>query len=123
MYLRAARINLQANNLSAAKARLAAAIAVQPDNRDALRMRATVRTREQQRDALLSLARSCGSIGQLTCVSRDAGTALQIDSSSKEARRLATRAIRESELQIAPPVDAAPAPERLPDTRALIAHH
>ncbi|WP_429324948.1 hypothetical protein [Paraburkholderia sp. GAS348] len=119
--LRAARASLQANNLSATKTRLAAAIAAQPDNRDALRLRATVHTLEQQRDALLSLARGCGYIGRWTCMSRDAGIALQIDSSSKAAQRLATQAMRESELQIEPPIDAAP--EQLPDTRDVIAHH
>ncbi|WP_246217358.1 hypothetical protein [Paraburkholderia panacisoli] len=121
-YLRAARVNLQANNLSATKSRLAAAIAAQPDNRDALRMRSTVRTREQQRDALLSLAHGCGYVGHWTCMTRNASIALQIDSSSKEARRLATLSMHES----APP-SAAPAidaePEPLPAIRGMIAHH
>lgn len=121
-YLRAARVNLQANNLSATKSRLAAAIAAQPDNRDALRMRSTVHTREQQRDALLSLARGCGYIGRWTCMTHNASIALQIDSSSKEARRLATLSMHESAPPIAaPPVDAVPKP--LPDMRGIIAHH
>jgi hypothetical protein len=120
-HLRAARADLQENNLSATKARLAAAIAVQPDNRDALSMRSTVNAREQQRDALLSLARGCGYIARWTCVSHNAGIALQIDSSSKEAQRLATLAMRESELQIPPP--AGPAPDPAPDTRELHNHH
>ena len=120
-YLRAARINLKANNLSATKSRIAAALAAQPDNREAQRLRATVHTLEQQRDALLSLARSCGSIGHLACASRDAGIALQIDSSSKTARRLSTQATRESELQIAPSADTATEP--LPDVRNVNTHH
>ncbi|MBN3805701.1 hypothetical protein GXB81_21980 [Paraburkholderia sp. Ac-20336] len=120
-YLRAARINLKANNLSATKSRIAAALAAQPDNREAQRLRATVHTLEQQRDALLSLARGCGSIGHLACVSRDAGIALQIDSSSKTARRLSTQATRESELQIAPSADTATEP--LPDVRYVSTHH
>jgi hypothetical protein len=120
-HLRAARANLQENNLAATKTRLAAAIAAQPDNRDALRMRSTVSTREQQRDALLSLARGCGYIGRWTCVSRNASTALEIDASSKEAQRLVTLATRESELQIAPPVETPP--ELMPDPRDLITHH
>ena len=120
-YLRAARVNLKANNLSAAKSRIAAALAVQPDNREAQRLRSTVRTLEQQRDALLSLARGCGSIGHLACVSRDAGIALRIDSSSKTARRLSTRATRESELQIAPSANTTTEP--LPDVRYVSTHH
>jgi hypothetical protein len=106
-YLRAAHANLRANNLSAAKSHIAAALAAQPDNRDAQRLRSTVRTLEQQRDALLSLARGCGYIEHLACTRHNARIALQIDSSSKEARRMAIRAERESELQIVPPADVA----------------
>jgi hypothetical protein len=120
-HLKAARANLQQNNLSATRARLAAAIAAQPDNRDALVMRSTVSQREQQRDALLSLARGCGYIARWTCVSHNAGTALQIDSSSKEAQRLVTLAQRETELQMPPPAE--PAPEPPPDTRDVAIHH
>jgi hypothetical protein len=119
--LKAACANLQHNNLSATRARLAAAIAAQPDNRDALNMRSTVNAREQQRDALLSLARGCGYIARWTCVSHNAGTALQIDSSSKEAQRLVTLAQRETELQMPPPAEPAPKPP--PDTRDLTSHH
>lgn len=120
-HLRAARANLQQNNLSATRVRLAAAIAAQPDNRDALNLRSTVSQREQQRDALLSLARGCGYIARWTCVSHNAGTALQIDSSSKEAQRLVTLAQRETELQMPPPAE--PAPEPPPDTRDVAIHH
>lgn len=120
-HLRAARADLQRNNLSATKARLAAAIAAQPDNRDALTMRSMLSTREQQRDALLSLARGCGYIARWTCVSRNAGTALQIDTSSKEAQRLVTLAARESETQFTQPV--APAPDQAADTHELDNHH
>ncbi|WP_241974459.1 hypothetical protein [Paraburkholderia sp. BL17N1] len=120
-HLRAARANLQRNNLSATRARLAAVIAAQPDNRDALNLRSMLSTREQQRDALLSLARGCGYIARWTCVSHNAGTALQIDSSSKEAQRLVTLAQRETELQIPPPAE--PAPEPAPETRDVSTHH
>jgi hypothetical protein len=120
-HLRAARANLQENNLSATRARLAAAIAAQPDNRDALNIRSTLSAREQQRDALLSLARGCGYIARWTCVSHNAGTALQIDSSSKEAQRLVTLAQRQTELQLPPAAE--PAPEPAPDTRDLTSHH
>ncbi|MFM0036721.1 hypothetical protein PQQ53_16605 [Paraburkholderia strydomiana] len=119
--LKAARASLQANNLSATKTRLAAAVAAQPGNRDAQRMRSAVRTREEQRDAFLSLARGCGYVGHWTCASHNAGNALEIDSSSKEARRLLTLATQRSGLQIPPPAEAPPEPP--PPPRDLITHH
>lgn len=119
-HIKAARFDLQQNNLSATRARLAAAIAVQPDNRDALNMRSTLNTREQQRDALLSLARSCGTIARWTCVRHSAGSALQIDSSSKEAQRLVMLAARESEPAFTLPAPSVPDP--VPDT-PLDNHH
>lgn len=120
--LRAARANLQQNNLSATKTRLAAAIAAQPDNPDALRMRKAVADREQQRDALLSVARGCGYIAQWTCVWHNAGDALAVDSSSQEAQRLVTFAMRESELTSAWP--SAPTPEAAPEEHGVaIRHH
>ncbi|MFM0499398.1 hypothetical protein [Paraburkholderia caffeinilytica] len=120
--IRSARANLQQNNLSATKARLAAAIAAQPDNPDALRMREAVAEREQQRDALLSVARACGYVARWACVWHKAGDAAKIDSSSKEAQRLLTLALHESELASAwPPT---PAPATTPDERSLaISHH
>ncbi|WP_074763185.1 hypothetical protein [Paraburkholderia fungorum] len=121
-YLKTARAKLQANNLSGAKSQLAAAIAAEPRNRDALNLRATVRTREEERDALLSLARGCGYIGRWTCVSRNAGEALQIDSGSKEARHLVTRAMHETAFPIDQPT-VEPQPEPQPDTRDILAHH
>ncbi|MFM0716901.1 hypothetical protein PQQ73_11235 [Paraburkholderia strydomiana] len=119
--LKAARASLQANNLSATKTRLAAAVAAQPGSRDAQRMRSAVRTREEQRDAFLSLARGCGYVGHWTCASHNAGNALEIDSSSKEARRLLTLATQRSGLQIPPPAEAPPEPP--PPPRDLITHH
>lgn len=121
--LRAARANLQQNNLAATRSRLAAAIAAQPDNRDALSMRTTLAEREQQRDALLSLARGCGYIARWGCAWHNAANALLLDSSSKEAQNLATLAMRESELASALPPPA-PAPETTPEDRnATISHH
>ncbi|MFM0299653.1 hypothetical protein PQR05_18710 [Paraburkholderia sediminicola] len=120
--IRAARANLEQNNLSATKVRLAAAIAAQPDNPDALRMRATVAAREQQRDALLSVARGCGYMARWACVWHKADDALLVDSSSKEAQRLLTIAMHESELASA--WQPTPAPEATPDERGLaISHH
>ncbi|MFP3565408.1 hypothetical protein [Paraburkholderia sp. SIMBA_030] len=109
-HLRAAHADLQQSNLSATKARLKAAIAAQPDNLDALRMRSALSEREQQRDALLSIARGCKYIEQWACVRLNAGTALLVDSSSGEARRLVEHAMREPEFTSAPPADPAPAP-------------
>lgn len=121
-HIKAARADLQENNLTATKARLAAAIAVQPDNRDALTLRTTLSAREQQRDALLSLARGCGYIARWTCVWHNAGNALMIDSSSKEAQRLVTQAMHESEVQAAQPVEPAPEPVAA-DPRDPTNHH
>ncbi|WP_232624314.1 hypothetical protein [Paraburkholderia ginsengisoli] len=122
-HLRAARVNLQENNLSATRSQLSAAVAAQPESRDAQRMRSALSTREEQRDALLSLARGCGYVGRWGCVSRNAGTALEIDASSKEAQRLVTLAMHESGLQIAPPpVEAAPEPTA-PAPSDIITHH
>lgn len=120
-HLRAAHADLQASNLAATKTRLAAAIAAQPDNRDALNLRSTLNAREQQRDALLSLARGCGYIARWACVAHNAGTALTIDSSSKEAQRLVALATRESQLQMPPPAD--PAPDAAPEPHDPSNHH
>lgn len=120
-HLRAARANLQNNNLSATRTRLAAAIAAQPRNRDALNLRATLAEREQQRDALLSLARGCGYIERWNCVSHTAGDALAIDASSQEAHRLVTLATHESELASVPVVE--PTPPVVPQVRDPNQHH
>lgn len=120
--IRSARANLQQNNLSATKARLAAAIAAQPDSPDAQAMRATVAEREHQRDALLSVARGCSYVGRWACVWLKAGDALLVDSSSKEAQSLVSLAMRESELASA--WQPAPAAETTPDERSIaISHH
>jgi hypothetical protein len=116
--LKAAHGYLQRGNLSATRARLAAAISAQPDNRDARRMRAEVSTLEQQRDALLSLARGCGYVGHWECASRNASEALRIDSSSKAARRLVAIASQESAWQTMPPT-----PEESRALRDLLGHH
>ncbi|HZZ10009.1 MAG TPA: hypothetical protein VFE79_04915 [Paraburkholderia sp.] len=120
--LRSARANLQQNNLSATRARVTAAIAAQPDNRDALNLRDTLGAREQRRDALLSLARGCSYVARWACVWHNAGSALAVDSSSKEAQRLVDLATRETELASAWPAQQAapPAPD---DHTSAISHH
>ncbi|APA85670.1 hypothetical protein BJG93_09910 [Paraburkholderia sprentiae WSM5005] len=116
--LRAARGYLQRGNLSATKARLAAAITAQPDNRDARRMRAQVGTLEQQRDALLSLARGCSNVGHWECASHNANEALRIDWSSKAAQRLVALASHESAWQT-----MQPSAQESRELRALLGHH
>ena len=120
-HLKAARASLEQNNLSATKARLAAAVAAQPANRDALNLRTAVNTREQQRDALLNLARACGYVSRWACMWRNASNALQVDSSSKEAQRLATLAMHESAFENTPPAE--PAAEPTPEIRSPSNHH
>jgi len=120
-HLRAARASLQHNNLAATKARVAAAIAVQPQSREAQNLRAAVNAHEQQRDALLNLARGCGNIARWDCVASNASSALELDSSSKEARHLVTLAMHESALAVVAPVT--PESEPPADTRDINAHH
>ncbi|MGF6843762.1 hypothetical protein QF001_007657 [Paraburkholderia youngii] len=124
--LKAARGYLQRGNLSATKARLAAAITAQPNNRDARGMRAQVSTLEQQRDALLSLARGCSNVGRWECASHNANEALRIDSSSKDAQRLVSLASHESAWQTIPPSawqTVEPPAEESHALRDLLRHH
>ncbi|MGF6740137.1 hypothetical protein OKW47_003883 [Paraburkholderia atlantica] len=124
--LKAAHGYLQRGNLAATKARLAAAITAQPDNRDARRMRAQVGTLEQQRDALLSLARGCSNVGRWECASHNANEALRIDSSSKDAQRLVSLASHESAWQTIPPSawqTVQPPAEESRALRDLLRHH
>ncbi|WGS50583.1 hypothetical protein LFL96_03480 [Paraburkholderia sp. D15] len=120
-HVKAARTDLQQNNLSATRTRLAAALAAQPRNRDAVSLRAALTAREQQRDALLSLARGCGNVEHWTCMRHNANTALRIDASSKEAQRLVTLAMREAD----PPFTLPPPPavDPVPDTHDIDNHH
>ncbi|MGF6611048.1 hypothetical protein OKW45_005970 [Paraburkholderia sp. WSM4175] len=116
--LKAAHGYLQRGNLSATKARLAAVITAQPGNRDARSIRAQVSTLEQQRDALLSLARGCGNVGRWECASHNANEALRIDSSSKAAQRLVALASHESAWQTMQPTA-----EESRELRDLLRHH
>jgi hypothetical protein len=119
--IRSARANLQQNNLAATRTRLAAAIAAQPDNPDAQRMREALAAREQQRDALLSVARGCSYVGHWGCVWFKAGDALLVDSSSKEAHSLVSLAVRQTEVANAGP--ATPTPETADERSLVINHH
>ncbi|MBC8727863.1 hypothetical protein [Paraburkholderia sp. UCT2] len=116
--LKAAHGYLQRGNLAATRARLAAVINAQPDNRDARSMRVQVSTLEQQRDALLSLARGCSNVGHWECASHNANEALRIDSSSKAAQRLVALASHESAWQTMQPTA-----EESRALRDLLRHH
>ncbi|MBC8726325.1 hypothetical protein F6X37_33805 [Paraburkholderia sp. 31.1] len=116
--LKAAHGYLRRGNLAATRARLAAVITAQPDNRDARSMRAQVSTLEQQRDALLSLARGCSNVGHWECASHNANEALRIDSSSKAAQRLVALASHESAWQTMQPTA-----EESRALRDLLRHH
>ncbi|MEI7290573.1 hypothetical protein WCQ02_00325 [Paraburkholderia tropica] len=93
--LASARAYLDQNRLAAAHAALARALAAQPDNDAAQRMRTELTTREQDRDTLLAYAHRCGRAGQWGCVRHDAARALAIDASSREARWWLARAANE----------------------------
>ena len=116
--LQIAHAMLQKDNLSAAESRVAAVLAAQPNNRDALSMREDLRARQQQRDAALDVARGCVYMGRWNCAWHNAGNALVVDSSSADAKRIVAQAMREAQLARAPP--AAPGTESPHD---LAPHH
>ncbi|WP_233888887.1 hypothetical protein [Paraburkholderia flagellata] len=86
--LASARASLDKNNLWPARRALMNALAVEPGNSDAQQMRADLVAREQQRDALIGQARQCAHERQWACVRQDAGHAVNVDASSREARHL-----------------------------------
>ncbi|MEM5313175.1 hypothetical protein [Paraburkholderia sp. JHI869] len=89
-----ARLSLDKNNLWPARQALRNALAVEPDNPDALQMQTDLVAREQQRDALIGQARQCAHERQWACVRQDAGHAVEVDASSREARHLLASAER-----------------------------
>ncbi|MCP3711754.1 hypothetical protein M3I54_33195 [Paraburkholderia sp. CNPSo 3274] len=93
--LASARLNLDKNNLWPARRALTSALAVEPGNPDAQQMQADLVAREQQRDALIGQARQCEHERQWACVRQDARHAVNVDASSREARRLLTLASAE----------------------------
>jgi hypothetical protein len=106
-----ARSNLGRNSLWPARRAVANALAAQPGNDDAQRIRAELAARERERDALLLYARQCAHSGQWNCVRQYAGQAQSVDRSSREARRLLLRATVASSA-VRPGV--APGPEARP---------
>jgi hypothetical protein len=93
--LASARLNLDKNNLWPARRALTSALAVEPGNAEAQQMQADLVAREQQRDALIGEARQCEHERQWACVRQDAGHAVEVDASSREARHLLTLASTE----------------------------
>jgi hypothetical protein len=86
-----ARANLKRNDLWAARRAIEDALFAEPDNADALRLRADLASRERDRDLLLDHARQCARIGQWHCARQYAGRAASIDTSSRDAKRLLAR--------------------------------
>ena len=99
--LASARANLDRNNLWPARRALASALAAQPGNADAQRIQADLVAREQERDMLIGQARQCEQQRQWACVRQDAGHAVNVDTSSREARRLLTLANDEQKSSVA----------------------
>lgn len=99
--LASARLNLDKNNLWPARRALASVLAVEPGNPQAQQMQADLVAREQQRDALIGEARQCAHERQWSCVRQDAGHAVEVDPSSREARHLLTLASAEREPGVA----------------------
>jgi len=90
--LASARLNLDKNNLWPARRALTSALAVEPGNPEAQQMQTDLVAREQQRDALIGQARQCEHERQWACVRQNAGQAVDVDASSREARHLLTLA-------------------------------
>ncbi|WP_321899620.1 hypothetical protein [Paraburkholderia heleia] len=90
--LASARLNLDKNTLWPARRALSSVLAVEPGNPEAQQMKADLVAREQQRDALIGEARQCAHERQWACVRQDAGHAVEVDASSREARHLLTLA-------------------------------
>jgi hypothetical protein len=91
--LRAARASLQDNNLSGAKAAVAAALSMDADNGDARTIQRDIASREQRRDTELQAGSACEKDHQWACVRQHASDALAIDTSSPTAQAMLERVI------------------------------
>lgn len=87
-----ARASLDRHSLWPARKSVMSALAMQPGNVEAQRLRAELAVQEQQRDALIADARQCARERQWWCVRESAGKAASVDISSREAKRLLARA-------------------------------
>jgi hypothetical protein len=87
------RASLQKNDLRSARAALKRALAADPNNKEALRLRQELVPQEQARDEALQAARDCAAEEQWQCAWTNAGKALAMDSGNAEARALVQRSI------------------------------
>lgn len=87
-----ARTDLNRNSLWPARRAIANALAAQPDNADAQRMRTELASRERERDSLIGHARQCARSRQWSCTRQYAERAASVDTSSRDAKRLLARA-------------------------------
>jgi hypothetical protein len=106
--LASARSSLDKNSLWPARRAITTALAEQPNNSQAQQMRTELVSREQERDALLGYARLCEREAKWVCVWQNAGHAVTLDTSSREAKRLLARAIAEQGAGTARQVDPPP---------------
>ncbi|WP_322014322.1 hypothetical protein [Paraburkholderia sp. J12] len=109
--LASARTSLDKNSLWPARRAVTTALAEQPNNSEALQMRTELVSREQERDSLLGYARLCEREAKWVCVWQNAGHAVTLDTSSREAKRLLARAIAEQGAGTARQVDPPPGPD------------
>jgi hypothetical protein len=106
--LASARASLDKDSLWPARKAIMSALAEEPGNGEALQMRADLISREQERDSLLADARLCAREAQWVCAWQNAGHALTVDASSRQARELLSRAIAERGASTAGRPDAGP---------------
>lgn len=112
--LQIARVNMDKNNLTTARAALSRVLIEEPNNISAIKLNADLQDREFRRNSILLAARTCAVRDQWTCVWRNAGDALVIDPSNPEAKQLLTQARWQSELDsrtgVTPPLGIKRAP-------------
>lgn len=87
-----ARNDMGRNSLWPAHRALTDALAAEPHNADALRLRAELAPREHERDSLIKRARQCARNGEWGCTREYARRAASVDASSRDAKRLLARA-------------------------------
>jgi hypothetical protein len=94
--LQAARLALNANDLSMAQTALASAQALQPGNADAQTMSSELRPLVVRRDSALQAAQACVAQQSWACAHQHANEALMIDSGNDTAKLILERVIRET---------------------------
>jgi len=91
--IRAARAALAHNNLADAKAAVADAMSLDPNNDDTKQLQGDIREQEARRNAALNVANTCAKDKLWSCVRDNAAKALAIDVSSADAQALLERVI------------------------------